>query len=191
MNCNSVKRIIRCITIFFATILLAVQSAAQFRPPPHTIELLQLKPTSGPPDLAVRLSADPALSLEGNPVIKVTVLNQYTFVKTPIRYFGSDAQGIIVRINWAPELSLSGNTIQGPAGFECFVGNHDLLCAGGSIPAGGSALFQFTLTPPAPAGCAPAFDASVQAKVDPYNSIGEADETNNEGSTSILVWWPC
>ena len=190
MNGNNVRRIIRYITIF-AMIFLAVPSVAQFRPPPNTIELIRLTPTQGPPDLAVRLSADPPLSLEGNSMVKVTVFNQYTFVKTPLRYFGSDAQGVIVRINWAPELSLAGNTIQGPAGFECFVGNHDLLCAGGSIPAGGNALFQFTLTPPAPAGCAPAYNASVQAKVDPYNSIGEADETNNEGSTNILVWWPC
>ena len=100
MSGNNVRRIIRYITIF-ATIFLAVPSVAQFRPPPNTIELIRLTPTQGPPDLAVRLSADPPLSLEGNSVVKVTVFNQYTFVKTPLRYFGSDAQGVIVRIRLA------------------------------------------------------------------------------------------
>lgn len=126
---------------------------------------------------------------------KVTVINQFTFVRTPpLRYFGSDAQGVIVRISWAGQLSLVGNTIQGPAGFECFVGNQDLLCAGGNIPAGGNALFQFDLTAPQPTSCAPpdnGYNAPVQAKVDPYNSISEADETNNEGSIDIFVWSPC
>jgi hypothetical protein len=193
MNGNNVRRIIRYITIF-AAILLAVPSVAQ-RPPPNTIKVFRIPLTPGPPDLAVRLSYD------FNPTgptpttgytVKVTVSNQFTFVRTPPqRYFGSDAQGVIVRISWAGQLSLVGNTIQGPAGFECFVGNQDLLCAGGNIPAAGNALFQFDLTAPEPTACAPGYNAPVQAKVDPYNSIGEADETNNEGSIDIFVWSAC
>jgi hypothetical protein len=197
MNGNNVRRIIRYITIF-AAILLAVPSVAQFRPPPNTIKVIRIPATPGPPDLVVRLSYD--FSGTGPTpttgyTVKVTVINQFTFVRTPpLRYFGSDAQGVIVRISWAGQLSLVGSTIQGPAGFECFVGgNQDLLCAGGNIPAGGNALFQFDLTAPDPTGppCAPGYNAPVQAKVDPYNSIGEADETNNEGSIDIFVFSPC
>jgi hypothetical protein len=197
MNGNSVRRIIRYITIF-AAILLAAPSVAQFRPPPNTIKLAKIPATPGPPDLVVRLGWD----FSGNGptptlgwTVKVTVSNQFTFVGTPPqRYFGSDAQGVIVKISWPMPLSLFGNTIQGPAGLECFVGgNQDLLCAGGTIPAGGNAVFQFDLIAPDPAGppCVSSYHATVQAKVDPYNSIGEADETNNEGSLDLLVWTPC
>jgi hypothetical protein len=199
MKGNNARRIIRYITItILAAFGPAVPSWAQKPEPPHKIEVVRISPTQGPPDLAVRLSygifSTDAIVFAGV-TVKATVSNQFTFVRNPVGFFGSDAKNVIVRINWGGGLSLVGKTIQGPTGFECFVGgNQDLLCVGGNIPAGGNAVFQFNLAFPEQTGppCAPPNNAPVQATVDPYNSIAEADETNNEGSIDVPVWYgPC
>src|SRR5262245_41746340 len=88
---------------------------------------------------------------------------------------------VFVRLNWDGRLSLVGN-IQTPAGFQCALGNQDLVCRGGNFPAGRNAVFQVELLG-APPECGTGYSATVRARVEPPK--GEQDEKNNEASTDI------
>ena len=96
-----------------------------------------------------------------------------------------------VRVHWAGGWGGFSQFFQGSIsatnGFQCYVPaeyyNMDVRCVGGTIPGGSTATITITVLGPSTAGT-----RSVSATADPYNEIGESNESNNtaSGSTTFL-----
>ena len=150
---------------------------------------IQLNITSGQPDLTVRVVPSPNFLLRDfqpidSSVITITVQNRLRF--RPPSVSGSDANNVAVYIYLSSHLQQVGN-MGLPAGFQAVVtpDHHTVFCFGGTIPAGGSV--DMIIEVIEVVGENWVGDATIEAVVDPYNSITENLEENNIGSGIIWV----
>jgi hypothetical protein len=155
------------------------------------VQLDEIQVFPGQPDLTVTAqNTRPIFTPNGEPrdssLVTISVQNRLTASQSlPARFFGSEARGILVSVAIPAPLSQVGMTI--PSGFTCGVasGNHNILCWGGTIAAGGSVDFLIEVISEDLAGGF--VIVNVQAEVDPYSWIAEVSETNNKASTGVLV----
>jgi hypothetical protein len=153
-------------------------------------KLVPVQIVNGRPELIVKVEASTgSLSLKRDPkdssVLTITVQNRLRFILHPptVAASGSDANDVMVYIQLSSILQQVGGMVV-PSGFQAAVtqDHHTVFCFGGTIPAGGSVVFEIEVIGDG-LGV-----ATILAEVDPYNLIAENLESNNTGSATIYIY---
>jgi hypothetical protein len=155
----------------------------------------------GQPDLAVIAQNSKPIGMYSNPressLVTISVQNHLTIQQgkqqgSPLRVFGSEVQAVLMTVAIPIPLSQIGGLIV-PKGFMCGIvsGNHNVICFGGPIGAGGSVDFGIEVISEDLKELCGERMVYVQAEVDPGSAIAEVSETNNAASTGVVIYNIC
>jgi len=193
--------------MFRTRLAVLASAAALFIAAPASAQVILQPPYTqpGPPDLVPHISGNKSTILAGpysgggvteTVLFTIRVDNQTTVVASnrftgAKQIAGSDASGVSLEVYLGPSLRQGGGIIASN-GLTCWSAQngHAVQCSNGTIAAGSSA--EVVIEAFADRIAAPCVEWDrATVKVDPANTIGETNESNNEEFASITITSMC